>query len=114
MKRLPEQINVVLSFPARVLEDRMKRILEWIDFNDRRPEAGATVLLAAESVIAVGRLSTDGRIEIEFRPRSQAEVESCGHAYTHWATLPTPPASSDVAGGKVPAERKRGQLGLWD
>lgn len=114
MKRPPEQINVILSFPATVREDKMMQILEWVDFNNRRPEAEATVLLATESSIAVGRVDAEGRIEAEFRLRSEAGAERCGHIYTHWAALPRSPISSDVAGEKAPAERKKGQLGLWE
>ncbi len=114
MERPLEQVNVILQFPATVRENKMRQILEWVDFNDRKPEVEATVLLATESSIAVGRLGTEGRIEVEFKLRSQAGTERCEHVYTHWAALPRSPISSDVAGEKTPAERKRGQLGLWE
>lgn len=112
MEKRSEQISVTVSFPAAVSGDKMRHILEWVDFRDRRPDGGATVLLAAANCIAVGCLNSGGRIEVGFRPGCPAGAEGCGHAYTHWATLPPSPNHSNVTCGKAAAGRKRGKLGL--
>ena len=113
MKKHPQQITVTVSSSAASRERQVEQVLEWINFNDRSPQAEETVLLATADGIAIGRMDMEGVIKTEFMPTGQAWAVRRGHVFTHWATLPPPPVRPNLTNGKQPMQQKYVQLGFW-
>lgn len=64
---------------------------DWNNFAQIKPDEAVTVLLATEYSIAIGYLSVEGQIEIEFMPWGQEEHEDEEIEFTHWMYLPAAP-----------------------
>lgn len=64
---------------------------DWIKLSQVPPEEAVTLLLATEYSIAIGYLSIEGKLEIEFLPWGQEENEDDELEFTHWMYLPAAP-----------------------